>query len=201
MNPQPYFSWSYRKDCPGTDGRPAEKVDRTMNVAPRQPSSPAVGSTVEGWAGLVEPCCWRAQVCPGRISWLSSGALLKVVPMAVKAAGGGCPGRGPYGLRSLLPGGMWGRDSDAILRGQPPCRIRAITFLTLGLWPSGPICPSPGVNSSSKASWSIFATLSQVTQRFFIAADLEPKVPWSPSLPDLVHQPLLPALAQPRGPI
>lgn len=49
MNPQAYFSWSYCKDSTVTDGRPGEKVDGTMNVAPGQPSSPAVGSTAEVW--------------------------------------------------------------------------------------------------------------------------------------------------------
>ena len=86
-------------------------MDGTFNVAPRQPNSPAVGPTAEVWSGSGGAQLFEHTGLPGHISCLSSGGLLKEMPAAVMAAEED-PGRGPPGLRSLLPAGhACSRDS------------------------------------------------------------------------------------------
>lgn len=167
-----------------------------MNVVPRQPSSPPVGPSAQ--------LCWSPAAGS---TGLSKMYFLAVFRGSAQGGASGCyccwgdPGRSPHGLRSLLPGGYAGQGLRYTPLGATSLQIQGRYPLTLGLWPTGPICPSPGVTSFSKASWSIFATLPQVTQRFFVEANPEPTALWSPSLPCQVHQRLLPTFAPPPGPV
>lgn len=125
-------------------------------------------------AGLVEPCSSDPVSVLGAYKSSTQGCA---------SSNRGCwwdPSTVPHSLRkSLLPQDMLGKDSDTRRWGQSPCRSRAVTPLTPGLWkespPTGPISPSLRVNFFSKSLLIPFCHFTLVIPKFLFTANLKAK--------------------------